>query len=294
MDVGADAALGAKVAGNHLGCVVRRMTDLTEIGVRLVARVAVVAVVRAFAAMEILVHAGAREAVESFDGVGERLSWQSRDGSQLFEGVGLDDHPGLQPLLRNPLSRLQSREYEPVPILLVENQPGRNVLTGSVALAILAAIHAVARLDVRHGLIHEPVAGHVDDDGSGGVPLGQSEPRRSLQWHRRTPPSVLHQFQCGAKFFRRSNPIAGVGLGADRPVGGDGPALILHPHLFVVLESTAAEDHSTADPDQGGISRLRTGHISYVDAPDDAVFVVEVGQCGIQQNRNARVLQSDS
>ncbi len=123
--VGADAALGAEVAGHHLGRVVRRVADLAEVRVRLVGRVAVVAVVGALAAVEVLVDARAREPVEPLDRRGQRVGGQPRLCGQLLERVGRDDDAGLHPLLRNALSRLQSREDVAVAVLLVEDQPGR-------------------------------------------------------------------------------------------------------------------------------------------------------------------------
>ncbi len=52
------------------------------------------------------------------------------------------------------------------------------------------------------------------------------------------------------ELFGRQDALAGVGLGADRPLGGDRRALVLHPHLLVVLETAAAEDDSTSCPDK--------------------------------------------
>jgi hypothetical protein len=80
VNVGADAALGAEITGNHLRRVVRRMREFTEVRVWLVPRVAIVAVIRALAAVKVLIHPGAREAVESLNGVGERLGGQSGGG----------------------------------------------------------------------------------------------------------------------------------------------------------------------------------------------------------------------
>ena len=125
-----DAALGAQIAGHHLGRVERAVADLAEVGVRLVGRVAVVAVVGALAAVEVLVDPGAGEAVEPLDRRLERVGGQPGLGGQLVECVGLDDHARLHPLLRNALSGLKSREDVAVAVLLVEHQPGRDVLAG--------------------------------------------------------------------------------------------------------------------------------------------------------------------
>ena len=167
MHVGADAAFGAQVAGHHLGGVIRRMTDLAEIRVRLVGRVAVVPVIGTLTAVIVGIDARACKAVETLNRRGELVDRQSGLGGQLLQRIGLDDHAGLQPLTRNTLSWLQSREDVAVAVLVVEHQPGRNVLARTGPLAVLAAVHVVAGLDVGHGFVHESLAGHVDDDGAG-------------------------------------------------------------------------------------------------------------------------------
>src|ERR1700758_2450936 len=63
--IGADATLGPEVPGHHLGGVVRRLTDLAEVWVRLVGWVTVVAVIGAFPAVVVLVNARPRKAVET-------------------------------------------------------------------------------------------------------------------------------------------------------------------------------------------------------------------------------------
>ena len=191
------------------------------------------------------------------------------------------------------MSRLQSREDVAVAVLLVEDQPGGHVLAGALALAVLAAVHPVARLDVRHRLVHEPLAAGVDDDRAGGVALGQREPRRADQRNRRAPPGVLHEFQCGAELFGGQDAVAGVGDGADGPLGGDRRALVLHPHLLVVLEAAAAEDDSAAGPDQPRLGASGFVGVAHVDAAHDAVLDVQIGQRGVQLHGDAGLLQAD-
>lgn len=152
----------------------------------------------------------------------------------------------------------------------------------------------MAGLDIGHRLVHEPLARHVDDDRPRRIALGQREPRRADQRHRRTPPGVFHQFQCGAQLFGRQNPVTGVRLGAHGPLGGDGRALVFHPHLLVVLEAAAGQDHTAARPDQprfGGLGRLT---VTDIDPAHHAVFEVQVGQRGVEHHRNAGPLQTDA
>ena len=59
------------------------------------------------------------------------------------------------------------------------------------------------------------------------------------------------------ELFGGEDAVAGVGDRADGPFGGDRRALVLHPHLLVVLEAAAAEDDAAAGPDQPRLSDLR-------------------------------------
>ena len=116
----------------------------------------------------------------------------------------------------------------------------------------------------------------------------------SDQRHRRTPPGVLHDVQCGAELLGGQDAVTGVGHGADGPLGGDRGALVLHPHLLVVLEAAAAQDHAAAGPDQLRLSASGRVRVAHVDAADDTVLDVEVGQRGVQQDRNTGLLQADA
>src|SRR6202012_2659309 len=146
--VGANAALGAQVARNHLGGVVRRMAYLAQVRVRLFRRGAVVPVVSALAAVIVGIDTRAREAVETLDRRVELLDRQAGFGGQLVKRIRLNDHAGLRPLTRNTLSWLQSSKNIAVAVLLVEHQPRRDVLPRARPLAVLAAIHVVACFDV--------------------------------------------------------------------------------------------------------------------------------------------------
>ena len=201
--------------------------------------------------------------------------------------------PDSSHLLRNALSRLKSREDVAVAILLVEDQPRRDVLAGTGPLAVLAAVHVVARLDVGHRLVHESLARHVHDDRARRVAFRQREPWCADQRHRRPPPGVLHDVQCGAELLARDDAVAGVGLGADRPLGGDRGALVLHPHLLVVLEPARAEDHAAAGPDQFGLSRFGCVGIADIDAAHHAVLDIQVGERRVQPHRHPGLLQAD-
>ena len=53
--VGPDATLGAQIAWDHLGGVIRCMGEFAEVGIGLVGRVAVVLVVCAFTAVKVFV-----------------------------------------------------------------------------------------------------------------------------------------------------------------------------------------------------------------------------------------------
>ena len=66
-----------------------------------------------------------------------------------------------------------------------------------------------------------------------------------------------------------------VRLGADRPFGGDRRALILHPHLLVVVEPTGTEDHPATSPDQFRLSGFRRIGIAIQQA--DALLTVSAG-----------------
>src|SRR6201993_2380291 len=98
MDVGTDAALGTEVPGHHLGGVVRRLTDLAEVWVRLVGWVTVVAVIGAFPAVVVLVNARPRKPVETLHRRREFTDRKAGRPGQPLERVGLDDHAGVRPL----------------------------------------------------------------------------------------------------------------------------------------------------------------------------------------------------
>src|SRR5271156_2454409 len=291
--VGANAALGAQVARNHLGGVVRRMAYLAEVRVRLVRRVAVVPVVSALAAVIVGVDTRAREAVETLDRRVELLDRQAGFGGQLVERIRLNDHTGLRPLTRNALSWLQSSENVTVAVLLVEHQPRRDVLARPRSLTELAAVHVMARFDVRHGFVHESLAGHVDDDRAGRVALRQREPRCTDQRDGWPPPGVLHDVECGAELFGGENSVAGVGLRAHRPLGGDRRTLVLDPHLLVVLEPAATANHCLSGSNQLWLSGFRLFGVANIYAADCPVLDVEVGQRGVELYRDTGLLETD-
>ncbi len=166
-------------------------------------------------------------------------------------------------------------------------------LAGARALPVLAAVHVMAGLDVWHRLVHESLAGHVHDDRPGRVAFRQREPRRTDQRHRRPPPRVLHDVQCGAELFARDDPVSGVGLGADGPFGGDRGALVLHPHLLVVLEAARSEDHTAPCADQFRLTRFGGVGVTHVDAAHHTVFDVKIGERGVEPHGHAGLLQSD-
>src|ERR1700757_2431983 len=143
MDVGTDAALGTEVPGHHLGGVVRRLTDLAEVWIRLVGRIAVVLVVGALASVVVLVNARPRKAVETLYRCGELGHRQGGVFGPLLERVGLDDHAGFQPLARNTLSWIESREDVTVSVPLVEHQPRRYVFSRPGPLAVFPAVHVM-------------------------------------------------------------------------------------------------------------------------------------------------------
>ena len=152
----------------------------------------------------------------------------------------------------------------------------------------------MARLDVRHRLVHESLACHVHDDRPGGVAFGQREPRRIHQRNRRPPPGVFHDLQCGAQLLGGQDPVAGVGLRADGPLGRDRSALVLHPHLLVVLETARPEDDGAARPDDLRLSISGVAAINNIDAAHDAVLDIEIGERGVQLDRHAHLLQPDA
>ena len=152
----------------------------------------------------------------------------------------------------------------------------------------------VARLDIGHRLVHEALTGHVDDDRSRRVAFGQREPGCTDQGHRRAPPGVLHHIQCGTQLFGRQDSVAGIGHRSDRPLGGDRGALVLDPHLLVVFEPAAAQDHAAPRPDELRVRCFGPLGVAYQNAGDDTVFDVQVGHCGVQQHRHSRVTQPDA
>ena len=111
----------------------------------------------------------------------QHVDGQACLGRQLLERVGRNDDRGLQPLVRNALSRLQSRKNVAVAVALVEHQPRRDVLAGARTLPARTAIHVMTRLDIRHRLFHEPLTRHVHDDRGGRVALRQRERRSPHQ-----------------------------------------------------------------------------------------------------------------
>src|SRR5699024_10252283 len=107
-DVGVDAALGAEVSGDHLDRVERRLGDRPEARVGLVRRVAVVVVVPGGAAVEVLVAAVRREAVEPVGGLLQRLGRHVDELGELGEGVRLVEVLRLEPLAGQWLLGLQA------------------------------------------------------------------------------------------------------------------------------------------------------------------------------------------
>src|SRR6202012_2977622 len=74
---------------------------------------------------------------------------------------------------------------------------------------------------------------------------------------------------------------------------GDRSTLVFHPHLLVVLESAAAEDHSLLGPNKLRLTGFGGFGMTHVDAADRPVLDVEVGQGGVQLYWDAGFAQPD-
>ena len=72
-----------------------------------------------------------------------------------------------------------------------------------------------------------------------------------------------------------------------------GCALVLDPHLFVVFETTAPQDHPAASPNQLRLGAFRSAHVPDVHAAHHAVLDIQVGQRGVEQHRHTGVAQPD-
>ena len=139
--------------------------------------VGVVAVVAALAAVEVLVDTGVGEAVEALHRLLEGVGRHPDLVGQAGEGVGLLHGAVLVPAAWERLPGGEPREQVPVAVALVDDHPGRDVRNSGG----LAGVDRVHRLDVGHGLVHEPSAGGVHDDRAGEIALGQAEPRTRRQ-----------------------------------------------------------------------------------------------------------------
>ena len=276
--VGAQAALGAQVAGDDLDGVERRAGQRGQVRVGQ-PRVAVVAVVRRVAAAEVLVAARRGELVEPGHGLDQAVGVHSGRGGQVGQAVLADHRPGGVPAAGEGLARRQAREHVPVAVALVEDQPGRDVRV----LRSVPVVHGVHRVDVRRRLVDEPLARAVDQDAAGQAAFGQAEVRPAGQRDRRPPPGVVHQPGGRAEVQARADPVAGVPGRARRPLGPDRRALVLAPHLLVALEAAGGDQHPAPGPDQHAAPRpgwrgpRSPGRLSTSQA----------GQRGVQPDRHA-------
>jgi hypothetical protein len=128
-------------------------------------------------------------------------------------------------------------------------------------------MHDVA---VRRPFVDEPVAGAVDQDSARQAALGQGEPRLVGERNRGPPPGFVHQIERRTGALACRDAVAGVLLGADRPARPDRFALVLRPHVCVVLESTGGDDYRARGCEQG-VDAV-AGH----EHPRDAATVAEL------------------
>ncbi len=267
---------------NHLDGEERRLLERAEARVRLVAGIPVVMVVSALAAAEVLVLAVPGESVEARDRFGECVDGHADLPGQFGDGAGLDDDTGLQPATGERGPRGDAGERVPVAVPLVEDEPARDVLARPVALAVRAAVHRVRRLDVRCRFVDEALAGFVDHDAAGQAPLGQREPRSAGERDGRAPPTRPPSDRARHRAFRRPRCRRPCWLSRRRSTRCRSRPLVLLAGLVVVLEAARRDHHAAARPEH-----LRLSVDRGVDALDHTVFHVQVGERGVEQDRDA-------
>ena len=86
----------------------------------------------------------------------------------------------------------------------------------------------------------EPGELRSDSANHGAPTSGTVGPHHASSINSRAAPELLG----------RQYAVAGVRLRADSPFGGDRCALVLDPHLFVVLEAAGSQNHRAASPNQ--------------------------------------------
>ena len=179
--------------------------------------------------------------------------------------LGLHDRAVLVPTARERLARVEPGEEVAVAVALVDDHPA-GTCGDAGRLALVDRVH---RLDVRQRLVHEPLAGGVDDDRARQVALGEAEPRAAGQRDGRAPPRVVHQVDVGAG--RDPGEDARRRCWTAAPVVQSTPVgvrLVPLPHLEVLLEAAAAEDHAAAGADR----RAAAPSVHDADADDAAVL----------------------
>ena len=142
-------------------------------------------------------------------------------------------------------------------------------------------VHGVHRVDVGRGLVHEALAGAVDQQAAGQAALGQAEVRAGRQRDGRAPPGVVHQVERGTRRLARGDRIAGVAGRPGGPLGADRRALVVLPHHGVALEAARRQHHTAARPDQRGLAVAGHRH-----SGSPAVLQVQAGHRGVQPDRN--------
>ena len=90
-------------------------------------------------------------------------------------------------------------------------------LSGGVPL-----VHRVHGVDVRRGLVDEPLPAAVDQDAAGQAALGQAEERAAGQRYDGPHQASSMRSSAAAGGLARQDPLAGVPGRADRPLGADG------------------------------------------------------------------------
>ena len=247
-----------------------------EVGVGLHARVAVVVVVDGAAATEVLVDAGAGEAVEPLDGGEEGRGVHAHLRRELLDGVGRDRDAAVA----HRLAAGQHRgEHVPLAVAAIDDEP-RHVRRGrEVALE-----QVVAEVDVALGLVEVARARLVDDDAERvGALVEHEQGLRVGDRHGCAPPRVVHEGERAAGLRTGLDGRAEVALGRGA-VAGD--AVVLLSPFAVVGEAAGAEDDAASRTDADrAVGGCDDG------AEDRAVGVLhELGERRVQQELGALLL----
>ncbi len=257
-------------------------------------RVAVVVVVGAVAAVEVVVVALARQFVEPLRGPAQLVGGYPDLGGEFLEAVALLDNTGFQPGLRHlPPGRhrrerhLRNRQVPGDHVAVerpdVGDQPARNVRDTRA----LTVDHRVREVHVGRSLVDEPLACAVDDELRRHHPFVEHELQPAVgPADGGEPPRLVEEVGGSADLLPRPDAVAHGGGIAEAPVLLEFGQMLTAPG-HVVVEPTSCQDDTAPGPDP--LWRA----VAFDDGADDPSVDVgdQFGHRRVQPQRNALVPQ---